>query len=126
MAQAAQVFHVQVANASAMECRSDAVSIKLRIVAGTRNGAHIDESLHSVGLQEGNEILLRARRVADRQHDSGRPLPSGSQRFRFGAAVNHTPFFLPGNSLCVLRTSMGLKPVVCSSPSVGVHILLEA
>src|SRR5215472_8303654 len=60
MAQAAQVFHVQVANASAMECRSDAVAIKLRIVAGTRNGAHIDESLHSVGLQEGNEIVLRA------------------------------------------------------------------
>ena len=50
-AQAAQVFHVQVADPSATKRRSDPVSIKLRIVAGTRNGAHIDESLHSVSLQ---------------------------------------------------------------------------
>src|SRR5215471_19366068 len=89
MAQAAQVFHVQVADPSAAECRSEAVSIKLRIVPGTRNGAHIDESLHRVGLQERNEILLRASGVADRQHDSGAPLPSGWNRFRFAAVVNH-------------------------------------
>jgi hypothetical protein len=42
MAQAAQVFHVQVADAGATECRSHALSIKLRSAARMRNGAHID------------------------------------------------------------------------------------
>ena len=51
MAQAAQGFHVDVADPSLLECRSDAVAIELGVVPGLGNGPYICELLYTVRLQ---------------------------------------------------------------------------
>lgn len=61
MAQAAQRFHVYVADPSPLECRSDAVAIELRVVPGPWNSPYIYELLYSVLPQQCNEIILRSR-----------------------------------------------------------------
>jgi len=59
VAESPKLFQVQIADLRPPERGSNPVKIKLGVVPGSRNCAHIYQSLHAVRLQKHDEISLR-------------------------------------------------------------------
>jgi hypothetical protein len=67
MAEAAEFFHVDVADFSGAQRGSERVGVELRIAAGFRKGADIDQLPDAILLQQGDEFVDGARGMADRE-----------------------------------------------------------
>jgi hypothetical protein len=63
--------HVPVVKTSGMQANRQLFPVELRVVTRTRNGAHIDQTLHIVRLEKMDELRHRAGRVPYR-HDNQR------------------------------------------------------
>jgi hypothetical protein len=62
-------MHVPVVNPSATEGRRQSVSIELRIVARSRDRAHVNDSADAVRSQQIDEVFERSCRVTNREDD---------------------------------------------------------
>jgi hypothetical protein len=74
-----------------MEGRRELGSIELRIVSRPRNRADVDHALDAVCLQQPDEVLYRACRVADCEDDMRFHVTSGSTEsvVEFSSRVPH-------------------------------------
>ena len=80
--QAAQFLQVRVLDVLVSQGVGQRVAIELRIMPRTRNRADIDQPLHAVPPQQFDELLDRARRMADGQNER-------RLRFPFRAQLTH-------------------------------------
>jgi hypothetical protein len=69
MAQATQLAEMHIANPRGTQLRRQGISIKLRVVAGPRNTAHIDDTLNAVHTQQFEKVLPRARGVSNGENE---------------------------------------------------------
>jgi hypothetical protein len=65
VAEAAEGFEVDVADAARAEGGRERLAIELRVATGAGNGANVDDALDAVGAEERDEFVERAGRVAD-------------------------------------------------------------
>ena len=67
-AQSAEPWHVRVVNACVLERCGQLLAAELRVVARLRNLSDVDETLHAVRGQQGDEFIDGPRRVTDSEN----------------------------------------------------------
>lgn len=97
VAQTAKLFHRSVINARCVERFGQHVRVELRIVARTRNGADIHDTLDTVRFQEANEFLDGPVRMADCEYSKRTVLRRGAfLRGPLLFGVRYHPMYISG------------------------------
>ena len=65
MAQSAQAFEMAITYASGVQARGERIGVELRIVAGFRDGADVDDASNAVGAKQRDEFTDGMGGVAD-------------------------------------------------------------
>lgn len=69
VAETTETSHVSIVNPRAMQSTRESFAIELRIVRRSRDRAHVNHPLDTMGLKKANELRYRAGGVPDGQHD---------------------------------------------------------